>query len=705
MLAQIAASYKPVHPSRLGDITAHRNNFSLDQDSRSGSTTFGDAPDGNAKRSIPGASERRLKQSDRPSAAYKHLLRRSKPFRMLFGEVAVGLALTDLAGRFIDVNRAYSEITGYTKEELYSLTFQSITHPEDLCRNMDLRSQMMAGERNAIITEKRYVQKAGTIVWARSSISAVRDNAKVIGFVALVEDVTERKRAEAALWESETNYRALIERSPHGIVRSTPDGRLLMVNSALVRMLGYDSETELLRANLARDIYADPTERARNIEMYSKIDRIVDSEVQWKRKDGRQITARGNGRIIRNHTGSVEYFEVIVEDITERKALEDQLRQAQKMEALGQFAGGIAHDFNNLLLVILGQCQLISKRVDPTSAIYDRFQEIQKAAERGKWLTAQLLIVGRQKTQELQMIDANAEVVADLRQLLERLIGEDIVLVTHLSPTSGRVRADRSLLQVALMNLCVNARDAMPRGGTLTISTENVEVNEISAHQDPGIPSGLYVMLRVSDTGAGIDAGIQGRLFEPFFTTKEPGKGTGLGLAIVQSVVTQIGGYVAVQSEVGQGSTFKIFLPVIEQADQTMIAKEVEEICPCGSETVLLVEDARGVRNVIRDYLESGGYSVVAVETPERALEFARNHMAPIHLLLTDIVMPGIGGVELARQIRAARPNVKVLYMSGYAPRAADGDALEVSISFLQKPFMPEELLRSVRRVLDHAES
>ena len=471
----------------------------------------------------------------------------------------------------------------------------------------------------------------------------------------------------------------------------------------MVRILGYDSEKELLSLDLAEDLYASPSDRERVINLYAQFDHQRDVEVVCKRKDGRPILLRTSGRRIRNEQGGTACYEVMAEDITERKLLEDQLRQAQRVEALGELAGGIAHDFNNLLVAILGQCQMILRQIDATSAIYDRLEEIHKAAERAKWLTTQLLMFGRQKTQELQVIDPNADVVVEVRRLLDRLIGENIILVTHLSPSSGRVRADRHLLQQAIVNLCVNARDAMPAGGTLTIATENIEVNESSAHQYPGIPPGSYVMLSVNDTGVGIDPTIQGRLFEPFFTTKEPGKGTGLGLAMVQSAVAQIGGYVAVQSEVGYGSTFKMFLPMAEQPDQANTTERVEEIAPHGSETVLLVEDAQSVRTVIRDYLESGGYSVVDIETAGRALDFARNHMGPIHLLLTDVVMPGISGLELARQTRLARPGIKVLYMSGYVPRTADGNGLKESTSLLQKPFTLEELLQRIRSVLDEA--
>jgi PAS domain S-box-containing protein len=544
----------------------------------------------------------------------------------------------------------------------------------------------------------------GLAVWSSSVDRRFHINMDEFILDALV-NTDERKRIEeAALRDLEANYRLLVERSPYGIVRSTPDGRVLMVNPALVRMLGYDSEEELLRVNPARDVYVDSAERERNIELYSRTDLIVDSEALWKTKDGRQITVRRNGRVARDETGRVEYFQLIVEDVTERRLLEDQARQSQKMETIGQFAGEIAHDFNNLLLVILGQSQFVLKQIQPGDDRRARVQEILKAAERAQWLTAQLMLFARRGERELQVTDLNAA-LEELRELLERLIGEDIVLVTELSPTLGRVQSDRGLIQQVIMNLAANARDAMPGGGILKIATENVEISETPAAQDRGVPPGRYVVLTVSDSGTGIDAATQARLFEPFFTTKEAGRGTGLGLAVVRSIVAQSGGYVTVQSELGRGSTFKVFLPVAEQAEHAQPAKKREEVSPRGSETVLLVEDAQSVRIVIRDYLESGGYIVLEAETSGQALEFAQKHQGPIHLLLTDVVMPGMGGVELAREIRSIRPDIKVLYMSGYAPGAAGSEGLEESTLFLQKPFTPEELLRSVRRVLGKAKS
>ena len=625
-------------------------------------------------------------------------------FRAILDNSPNLIFVKDMEGRYILVNKQYERAFQISEEQIKGKTDDKIFSPAQAAE-FRLRDLEVLRARAPMEFEQVANHADGEHTSIVHKFPLFDSAGEIFAVGGIVTDITGRKRAEEALRQSEERYRSLVEGSPYGIFRSSPDGRFLVANPAMVRMLGYDSETELLSLDFAKDLYANPTDLQRIINLYAKVDHQRDIDLVWKRKDGRPILLRTSGRRIDDERRGTACYEVIAEDITDRKLLEDQLLQAQKMEAVGELAGGIAHDFNNLLLVILGQCQLISKQIDPTSAIYGRFQEIQSAAERAKWLTAQLLIFGRHKTRELHVIDPNVEVIMELRGLLERLIGDDIILVTRLSPTSGRVRADRGLLQQAIMNLCLNARDAMPTGGTLTIATENVEVSESSAHQNLDIPSGFYLMLSVKDTGVGIDAVIQAHIFEPFFTTKEPGKGTGLGLAMVQSVVTEIGGYVAVKSEVGRGSTFKVFLPVVEHADQVKTAKSAEEIAPRGSETVLLVEDARGVRTVIRDYLESGGYSVVEVETSRRALEFARNHRAPLHLLLTDMVMPGIAGVELARQISSTRPDIKVLYMSGYAPRTADGDGLERSDSFLQKPFTSEELLRRVRLALDKATS
>ena len=634
--------------------------------------------------------------------AEEELRRNEELFRALLDNSPHLIVLKDMEGRYLLVSKEHERAFHISEEQFIGKTDKEIFPAAQA-------AQFRSNDLKALRARARVEFEDVVNFWDRPhrirghKFPLFDSTGEIFAIGSIVSDVTAQKQAEEALRHSEEQYRSLVEGAPYGIFRSSPDGKFLVANPAMVRMLGYDSESELLSLDLAKDLYTSPADRQRVISLYAQFDHQRDVEVVCKRKDGRPILLRTSGRRIRNEQGGTDCYEVIAEDITGRKLLEDQLRQAQKVEALGELAGGIAHDFNNLLVAILGQCQMILRKIDATSAIYGRLQEIHEAAERAKWLTAQLLIFGRQKTQELQVIDLNFDVVEQVRKLLDRLIGENITLVTHLSPASGRVRADRNLLQQTIVNLCVNARDAMPEGGTLTIATKNIEVNESSAHQYPGVPLGIYVMLSVKDTGLGIDPAIKARIFEPFFTTKERGKGTGLGLAMVQGIVTQIGGYVAVQSEVGYGSTFKMFLPVAEQAEEAKTAEKVEEIVPRGSETVLLVEDARSVRTVIRDYLESGGYSVVDLETSCRALEFARNHMEPIHLLLTDVVMPGISGLELARQIGSARPGIKVLYMSGYVPGAADGNGLKESTSLLQKPFTPEELLQRVRLVLDAA--
>jgi len=629
----------------------------------------------------------------KPKLAEDESRRNEERFQAILDNSPNLIFLKDIEGRYMLVNKEYERKLHLSEGQIKGKTDNELFPPVQAARfrSSDLKTLR---SRTHMEFEDVLNQPDGQHTGIVHKFPLFASTGEIFAIGGIVTDITDRKRAEEGLRHSEEQYRSLVEGAPYGIFRSSPEGKFLVANPAMVRMLGYDSESELLSLDLAKDLYTSPADRQRVISLYAQFDHQRDVEVVCKRKDGRPILVRTSGRLIRNKQGSTECYEIIAEDITERKLLEDQLRQAQKVEALGELAGGIAHDFNNLLVAILGQCQMILRQIDATSAIYGRLQEIHEAAERAKWLTAQLLIFGRQKTHELEVIDPNFDVVEEVRKLLDRLIGEN---------ASGRVRADRNLLQQTIVNLCVNARDAMPGGGTLTIATENIKINENLAHQYPGIPPGSYVMLSVNDTGVGIDPTIQGRLFEPFFTTKEPGKGTGLGLAMVQSIVTQIGGYVTLQSEVGYGSTFKILLPVAEKADEARTRDRAAETIPRGSETVLLVEDAQSVRTVIRDYLESGGYSVVDLETPSRALEFSRNHSAPIHLLLTDVVMPGISGLDLATQIRSARPGIKVLYMSGYVARTGDGNGLKKSTSLLQKPFTPAELLQRIRLVLDEA--
>ncbi len=389
-------------------------------------------------------------------------------------------------------------------------------------------------------------------------------------------------------------------------------------------------------------------------------------------------------------------------DITDRNQLEEQLRQAQKMEAVGRLAGGIAHDFNNLLMVIQGYADLMAERLSENDPLRRNAEQIQTASQRATSLTRQLLAFSRKQMLAPKVLNIQS-VVVEMEKILRRLIGEDIQLETSSAADLGLVKADRSQIEQVILNLAVNARDAMPEGGRLTIETANVELDESYSHPPAVLAPGKYVMLAVTDNGCGMDAETQAHIFEPFFTTKEKGKGTGLGLATVYGIVKQSGGYVWVYSEPGRGTSFKVYLPRIdeEKSRQNRDAEPKMRAIPRGSETVLLVEDEKGVRELAREYLEMTGYSVIEAENGHTALELAAMHVGEIHLLMTDVVMPGISGRELAERVRSIRPGTKVLFMSGYADQAVVSHGiLDTDSALLQKPFTMAALASKLREIL-----
>jgi two-component system, cell cycle sensor histidine kinase and response regulator CckA len=510
----------------------------------------------------------------------------------------------------------------------------------------------------------------------------------------------ERKRAETALGRSEATYRSLVEDSPFAIFRSTPDGRLLAVNPALVSMLGYGSEAQLLQCNMARDIYVDPAERERRVAEVMARGSLT-TEAVWRRRDGKTITVRAIERVVRDAQGNVEYFNAMAEDITEHRLLEDRLRQAQKMEAIGRLAGGVAHDFNNLLTGILGCADLLMETLGPDAPGRDDVAEIRKAAVRAADLTRQLLAFSRQQVLAPQVLDLNA-LVGNMEKMLKRLIGEHIELRAALAPELGAVKADAGQLEQVIVNLAVNARDAMPDGGRLTIETRNAQLDATYVEEHTPVVPGAYVLLAVTDSGTGMDAETKSHIFEPFFTTKELGKGTGLGLATVFGVVKQSGGYVWVYSEPGQGTTFKIYLPRVAETPTAAAPRAAAPASLRGSETILLVEDDETVRGLTRRLLVARGHTVVLASQGEEALQLAQRHAGRIHLLVTDVVMPGMSGRELADRMQALLPGIKVLFLSGYTDDAiVRHGVLEPGVAFLQKPFAADALARKVREVLD----
>src|SRR5580658_5985886 len=522
---------------------------------------------------------------------------------------------------------------------------------------------------------------------------------EILTFVARqVASAVEIKRNEQAMRRSEARYRSLVQSSVYGIYRSSLEGRFLDVNPALITMLGYRSAEEVLLLDPEAQVFAQPEEHTRLIEDFRRSGRLDGVEVRWKRKDGSPITVRISGRAVSSADEPADVLEAIAEDVTDRRALEDQFRQAQKMEAVGRLAGGVAHDFNNLLMVVSGYAEVLLAKLDPLHPLHEKARAIQQASDRATTLTRQLLAFSRKQLLELKVVDVNA-IVSDMERLMRPLIGENVELVARLAPEAGFTRADVGQLEQVLMNLVVNAKDAMPNGGKLLIATENLAVDESHRGQN-FIHPGHYVVLSVSDTGMGMDKETQSRIFEPFFTTKEKGKGTGLGLSTVYGIVKQSGGYVMVQSEEGRGTTFHIYLPRVEGVAERHPVP-VAHTALGGTETVLLVEDEAPVRQLVRDTLVAKGYQVVEAENGEAGLTAAAQYNGNIDLVITDVVMHGLGGRELVRQLAQTRPQTTVLYLSGYTEDAILSDgAIEKGTAFLQKPFTLQNLSRKVREVL-----
>jgi PAS domain S-box-containing protein len=509
------------------------------------------------------------------------------------------------------------------------------------------------------------------------------------------------RSAQEGLRRSESNFRSLVTNAPCGICRCDSTGILLDVNPGLVTILGYASSSELLGRNLA-NLYADSQQWFILTDYFRSLQLFHGLVVEWMRKDGSSVMVRLSGRALSGERNAI-FFELFTEDVTERHALEQQLRQAQKMEAVGRLAGGIAHDFNNLLMVISGYCEFLLERIGSEPALRAPVQEIANAGERATSLTRQLLAFSRKQLLAPKVVDLNAIITENLK-MLTRIIGEDIDLVMDRGEI-GPVKADPGQIEQVIMNLAVNARDAMPHGGKLTIETANVTLDQEYARLHAPVVPGEYVMLAIRDTGMGMDAETQSHIFEPFFTTKGL-KGTGLGLSTVYGIIQQSGGYIWVYSEPGKGTSFKIYLPRVSASGKAIAAEPaVADVKPEQAvETILLVEDESKLRRLTRQYLETQGYTVLEAADGAAAIEVSNARPGPIHLLLTDVIMPGMNGRELAYRISSLRPETKVLYMSGYTEKAVGHNAmLDAGITLLQKPFTLPALKTKVREVLDTA--
>jgi len=508
----------------------------------------------------------------------------------------------------------------------------------------------------------------------------------------------ELSQANEYLRQANDVRQALIKSSPLAIFAIDLEGKVIFWSPAAERIFGW-TEGEAI----GRMLPVIPENRMHEFEAalvrLRTGESIQGDERTHQKKDGSRIDVAIWTAPLRDASGAISGYITIDADITERKLLEEQFRQSQKLEAVGRLAGGVAHDFNNLLTVIMGYVEMLITDAQGSPALIEYAQEIQFAADRASSLTGQLLAFSRRQISQPKVLDLN-ESVAQSMKLLQRVIGEDIVVLTHPEPDLGRVKADPIHIDQALMNLVVNARDAMPNGGTLTIETANVFLDDSYADRHIGVKPGHYCMLAVSDTGTGMTPEVKSRIFEPFFTTKESGKGTGLGLSIVYGVVKQSGGDIMVYSEAGKGSTFKLYFPMAEApAVMAETNGRVEELR--GSETVLLCEDEERIRKLVYAMLAKQGYNVLEAEAPDAAMRMAREYAGQIDLLLTDIVMPQMNGFELAKSVFATRPEIKVLYMSGYTDnRVNAGWELEANVPFLHKPFTAAGLTQKVREAL-----
>jgi two-component system, cell cycle sensor histidine kinase and response regulator CckA len=517
--------------------------------------------------------------------------------------------------------------------------------------------------------------------------------------LALHAEERQRWHAEAALRASEERFRALVENSSDALLVIDAEGRITYLSPSSERHLGW-SPAQMVGQSIFDFLHSEDRELVgtRMAEILSDPGTNIVVHVRFHHADGSWRIMEGIG-VNRLSDPAVAGIVVNARDMTERRTLEEQLRQAQKLEAVGQLAGGVAHDFNNLLTAILGYCHLMLDDVGEADPLRPDLLEIQAAGERAAALTRQLLAFSRRQMLQPQVIDINS-VVTQLGKLLRRLLSEDVELVTKLAPDLLTVTVDPASVEQILVNLAVNARDAMPTGGRLTIETANVDLDEAYAVTHLTMTAGTYVMVAVSDSGAGMDAATRARVFEPFFTTKEQGKGSGLGLATVYGMVRQSGGYIWVYSEPAHGTVFKVYLPVTRAAAAAPPGAD-KAASPRGWETVLLVEDEDAVRALAREVLRRHGYDVIEACHGVDALRVAERHPDTIHLLITDVVMPHMSGGELAQRLTAARPAIKTLFMSGYTNHALLPADRTPGGEFIQKPFTPDSLARRVRRILD----
>ncbi|MDQ7784159.1 MAG: PAS domain S-box protein [Desulfomonilaceae bacterium] len=603
-------------------------------------------------------------------------------------------------GVYVDVNKGFSDLSGFSREEVLGRSALDLTLWSEPSDRLPLVARLRdKGFVKNFETKLRHKNGELRTVLMSAGLMTLHGKPHVL---ALTKDIEDLMQAREAVARSEEIFRKCFETRLVGMALTSSDMAWVYVNDRMCEILGHTRDelflTKWPELTHAEDLESD-LEQYRRL-LAGKIEGYV-LDKRFVRKDGSVVHTTCHVGCIRRSNGEVEHIVAHVHDITDRKHLEEQLLQAGKMEAVGQLAGGLAHDFNNILTAILGYCSLLSHELPKEGPAADKVHQVKLAARKAADLTRQLLAFSRKQVLDVRTTDLN-EIVSDTGGLLRRLIGEDVDLIVALDESAGPVQADQVQVQQILMNLVVNARDAMPKGGKLTIETANAVLDDDYARMHPEVRSGGYVVVAVSDTGKGMDPQTLSRIFEPFFTTKEKGVGTGLGLATVYGIVKQHQGHISVYSEPDRGTTFKVYFPQVEASpDSTALSGDVEPR-PSGRETVLVVEDEESVRNLVCEALTVLGYRTFSASDPGEAIEICRTHFGPIDLLLTDVVLPDMDGRTLFNTLSATRSDLKVLYVSGYTENfIVHHGVLEKGVHFLHKPFDIDGLARMVRKTID----
>jgi two-component system cell cycle sensor histidine kinase/response regulator CckA len=641
---------------------------------------------------------------DAEITAVRALKESEERYRILVENAPEAIVVVDgISGNFVDCNENALRLFGLSRLELLQRGIADLSP----ARQPDGRDSAAAarhriglavlGERPAF--EWLHCNTRGEEIPCETHLVLLPSEERCLIRGSIV-DIGERKRAETALRRSEARYHGLVNNSTYGIYWVTVEGEILDANPALARMLGYDSVEELIGVGQSRELYANPADRKRIYAEYLSGGR-VHATVEWKRKDSKTITVRLNGWQATDSERGKPCVEVIIEDVTEHIALEKQLVQAQKFEAIGQLAGGIAHDFNNMIGAIIGWADMGTEETATAPRLRRYFDKVRQQADRAAALTRQLLVFARRQILEPRDIDLNLTVIETL-SLLEKVIGSNISIQANCAPNLALVRADPVQVDQVLMNLCINARDAMPNGGALSVGTSNVTIDDEFCTLQPLAHPGQYIMLAVTDTGTGMDAATLDRIFEPFFTTKEMGKGTGLGLATVYGIIRQHGGFLHVFSQPAAGSTFRVYLPVSTVSELRPPVVEDDQPVGGGRETLLVVEDHPGLRELAYETLVNLGYKVLLAADGEEAMRIFQAHRDEIDLAVFDVVLPKLSGPEIYARIHSEKPDLPMVFATGYSPDIALLQKVqEKSLPMLQKPYSPRDLARKVRETLD----